>query len=74
MRRLSGILRVADGLDRGHAAMVDHITTRLTKDQLSIKVAPKTSGADLSLEVWGAARKADVLEKVLGRQVVISVI
>ena len=74
VRRLSGILRVADGLDRGHAAMVDHITTRLTKDQLSIKVAPKKSGADLSLEVWGAARKADVLEKVMGRQVVISII
>ena len=71
--RLSGILRVADGLDRGHAAMVDHITTRLTKDQLSIKVAPKKSGADLSLEVWGASRKSGVLEKVLGRQVVISI-
>ena len=73
VRRLSGILRVADGLDRGHAAMVDHISTRLTKEQLSIKVAPKKSGADLSLEIWGASRKADVLEKVLGRQVVISI-
>ena len=73
VRRLSGILRVADGLDRGHAAMVDHITTRLTKDQFSIKVAPKKSGADLSLEVWGAARKANVLEGVLGRHVVISI-
>ena len=73
VRRLSGILRVADGLDRGHAAMVDHITTRLTKSQLSIKVAPRTGEADLALEVWSASRKADVLERVLGRQVVISI-
>ncbi len=73
VRRLSGILRVADGLDRGHAAMVETLTTRLTKDQLSIKVAAKNGGGDLALEIWGASRKADVLEKVLGRQIVISV-
>ncbi len=72
VRRLSGILRVADGLDRGHAAMVDHISTRLTKEQLTIRVGPKKAGADLSLEVWGASRKADVLEGVLGRSVVIA--
>lgn len=73
VRRLSGLLRVADGLDRGHSAMVADLTTRLTKDGLAIRVTPKTGRADLSLELWGASRKADVLEKLLGRRVTIDV-
>lgn len=72
VRRLAGILRVADGLDRGHAAVVDQVTTRLAKESLSVKVTPKRPGADLALEIWGATRKADVLAKLLGRPVVIS--
>jgi len=73
VRRLSGLLRVADGLDRGHAAMITGLTTRLTKDGLTIRVAPSTPKADLSLELWGATRKADVLEDLLGRPVAIDV-
>lgn len=73
VKRLSGILRIADGLDRGHAAVVDQLTTRLTHDQLFIRVTPKRLGADLALEVWGASRKADVLEDVLDRKVRIAV-
>ncbi|MEZ4456925.1 MAG: HD domain-containing protein [Gemmatimonadales bacterium] len=71
--RLAGVLRIADGLDRGHAAIVDQVTTRLTQDRLSIRVAPRRTGADLSLEVWGASRKADVLGRVLEREVVIGI-
>lgn len=71
-RRMAGLLRVADGLDRGHAAVVDELTTRLTKDHLSIRVTPKRQGADLSLEIWGATRKSDVLAKLLDRPVVIT--
>ncbi|MFN0179955.1 MAG: HD domain-containing protein [Gemmatimonadales bacterium] len=73
VRRLSAILRVADGLDRGHSAMVTGVATRMTKDALTIRVTPRTPRADLSLELWGASRKADVLEKLLGRPVVIDV-
>ena len=73
VRRLAGLLRIADGLDRGHASAVARVTTRLTEDHLSIRIEPKAPGTDLSLEAWGASRKADVLEKVLGRRVVISV-
>ncbi len=73
VRRLAGILRVADGLDRGHAALVDRLTTRITRDLLSIRVSPRMHRADLSLEVWGAARKADVLEKVMRRRVTIGI-
>lgn len=73
VRRLAGLLRVADGLDRGHAAVVDTLTTRITEDRVSIRITPKRQGADLSLEVWGATRKADVLEACLDRRVRITV-
>ena len=73
VKRLAAILRVADGLDRGHAAMVTDLATRLTKESLAIKVTPRNQRADLSLELWGASRKADLLEKLLGRPVTIDV-
>lgn len=73
VRRLAGLLRVADGLDRGHAAAVARLTTRLGRDALYIRTYPRERRADLSLEIWGATRKADVLEKVLGRRIAIGV-
>ena len=71
VQRLSGFLRIADGLDRGHTSAVERVTTRITSDKLTIRAVPKQRGADLELECWGATRKADVLEKVLGRDVAV---
>ena len=65
VRRLSAILRVADGLDRGHTAAVETVAMELTPDALVVRIAPKLRGADLGLECWGASRKADVLGKLL---------
>jgi len=69
VRRLSGLLRVADGLDRGHTAAVNTLVTDLTRDALILRIAPRLKGADLGLEVWGASRKSDVLAKLLKREV-----
>lgn len=72
VRRLSGLLRVADGLDRGHTAAVGRVTASLLDHQCVIRAWPRLPDADLSLEVWGADRKKDVLEKVLDREVVVT--
>ncbi len=72
VRRVSGLLRVADGLDRGHTAAVESLRTRLTPDALTITIVPRLAGADLGLECWGASRKADVLARLLKRDVVIA--
>jgi exopolyphosphatase/guanosine-5'-triphosphate,3'-diphosphate pyrophosphatase len=72
VRRLSGLLRVADGLDRGHTAAVHRLSVTLLDDRCVIRAYPRLNGADLSLEVWGAQRKQDVLEKRLGRELVIA--
>jgi exopolyphosphatase/guanosine-5'-triphosphate,3'-diphosphate pyrophosphatase len=71
VRRLAGILRVADGLDRGHTSAVERVTTRLTAERLYVRATPRLRGADLALECWGAAKKSDVLAEVLGRAVVV---
>ena len=72
MRRLSAILRVADGLDRGHSAAVEKVTSRLDTKALTLTASPATKGTDLGLECWGASRKADVMAKLLQRDVVIT--
>ncbi len=72
VRRVSALLRVADGLDRGHTASVETLRTRLTPHELTISIVPRLAGEDLGLECWGASRKADVLAKLLGRDVVIA--
>jgi exopolyphosphatase/guanosine-5'-triphosphate,3'-diphosphate pyrophosphatase len=71
VRRVSALLRVADGLDRGHTSNVDQVTATLGAGELVIEVAPRVAGADLSLECWGAERKSDVLGKLLQREVII---
>jgi len=71
VRRLSSLLRLADGLDRGHTAVVETVQSELTDDRLTVRVGPRLSNADLSLELWGASRKSDVLSKLLGRDVAV---
>jgi exopolyphosphatase/guanosine-5'-triphosphate,3'-diphosphate pyrophosphatase len=69
VRRMSALLRVADGLDRGHTASVERVIVSLAADLALLQVVPRIIGADISLECWGAGRKSDVLAKVLDREV-----
>jgi exopolyphosphatase / guanosine-5'-triphosphate,3'-diphosphate pyrophosphatase len=72
VRRLSAVLRVADGLDRGHSAAVETVTATLSDESLVLAVTPGSAQADLGLECWGASRKADVLAKLLQRDVMVT--
>ncbi|CAN5902041.1 hypothetical protein BH24GEM1_BH24GEM1_16180 [soil metagenome] len=72
VRRLSAILRVADGLDRGHSAAVGAVTSELGGEALVLTVTPANATADLGLECWGASRKADVLAKLIRRDIVVT--
>jgi exopolyphosphatase/guanosine-5'-triphosphate,3'-diphosphate pyrophosphatase len=71
VRRVSALLRVADGLDRGHTAAVDRVTVTLEAGKCMVRVSPRVQHADVSLEVWGASRKSNVLGRALGCDVVI---
>ncbi len=71
VRRLSGILRVAEGLDRGYTSIVDGLTIEICPTRVTIRPTPRHAGADLALECWGATQGADVLAKTMGREVVV---
>jgi exopolyphosphatase/guanosine-5'-triphosphate,3'-diphosphate pyrophosphatase len=69
VKRLSAILRVADGFDRGHSAAVEHVRAEWGEDGVLLTATPAARGGDIQLEVWGADRKARLLAKVAAKPV-----
>ena len=65
----SAILRLADGLDRGHAGAVRQVRVRWLKRAVRVTLVPHSRATSLRLEVWGATRKAGLLEKIAKRSV-----
>jgi exopolyphosphatase/guanosine-5'-triphosphate,3'-diphosphate pyrophosphatase len=66
IKRLSAILRVADGFDRGHVSAVADLKTRWLQRAIRITAVPASSRTNMRLEVWGANRKSALLAKVAG--------
>jgi exopolyphosphatase / guanosine-5'-triphosphate,3'-diphosphate pyrophosphatase len=66
IKRLSAILRVADGYDRGHAGAVAEIRVRWMERALRLTAVPARPNANLRLELWGASRKSQLLSDVAG--------
>lgn len=66
IKRLSAILRVADGLDRGHVAAVGDLKVRWTQRALRITPVPARAKVSMRLEMWGASRKSGLLAAVAG--------
>jgi exopolyphosphatase/guanosine-5'-triphosphate,3'-diphosphate pyrophosphatase len=67
--RLAALLRVADGLDRGHVGAVDQV--RVTCDKHGVRLAPTPipEANALRLELWGASRKSELLAERLAMPV-----
>ncbi|MGZ6126467.1 MAG: Ppx/GppA phosphatase family protein [Myxococcales bacterium] len=63
VRHLAALLRVANGLDRGHRRHVRSVTARRRGKAVHIAVVAE-KGSDL--EVWSARQKADLLEEMSG--------
>jgi exopolyphosphatase/guanosine-5'-triphosphate,3'-diphosphate pyrophosphatase len=64
VKRLAAILRVADGFDRGHAGAVSRIKVRWLDRAIRLTAVPARVRIPLRLELWGASRKAALLEEV----------
>ncbi|MCY7380105.1 MAG: Ppx/GppA family phosphatase [Gemmatimonadaceae bacterium] len=64
--RLSAILRVADGLDRGHVGAVRELGIRYLERALRITPRPAKGARQLRLELWGAHRKSQLLAELAG--------
>lgn len=59
--RLLALLRLADGLDRGHATDVRDCEVRIKRDCVRITVH---SDADTDVDLWGARRKRELFERL----------
>ncbi len=62
--KLAGILRIADGLDRGHYDNVLSLHTIARRDTISVQITTK---ADAELELWAARHKTDMFESIFNR-------
>jgi exopolyphosphatase/guanosine-5'-triphosphate,3'-diphosphate pyrophosphatase len=67
VRGLAAVLRVADALDRSHLSVVRNIEVRYSPGRLIIGVDSNNEKADL--ELWTSERRADLLSRLLDRQV-----
>ena len=64
--RLSAILRLADGLDRGHVGAVKELGIRYLKRAIRITPRPVKGAKQLRLELWGGHRKSQLLAQLAG--------
>ena len=64
--RLSAILRVADGFDRGHVGAVETLKVRWMARAIRITPVPARGASPLRLELWGAHRKSQMLATLAG--------
>lgn len=64
VKKLSAILRIADGLDRSHYQNVQGMAIVKTADRVTIHIKTES---DPHLEIWGAMRKNALFEEVTGR-------
>lgn len=65
---LAGLLRIADGLDRAHAASCKRINATLSGNVVLLHVEQRRPSP---VDVWGAQRKRDLFEEAFGVRVVI---
>lgn len=66
VRKLAGILRIADGLDRTHDARVRSIQVRARGNVVRVDVE---SGKDLELELWAVRQKAALFREAFESEI-----
>ncbi|MBZ9778494.1 Ppx/GppA family phosphatase [Psychroflexus sp. CAK8W] len=66
VKKLSAILRIADGLDRSHYQNVQKLEIEHKNKTINLGI---TTQADPELEIWGTLRKADLLEKLIDKKI-----
>lgn len=69
VKLLSGILRIAEGLDRRQGHLVSSIECVLKNDEIEIHITSSDSITGPDIEIWGARRRKDLLESVLEKNI-----
>jgi exopolyphosphatase/guanosine-5'-triphosphate,3'-diphosphate pyrophosphatase len=71
VKACAAILRFAEGLDRSHYAAVKDVRIRGRGKRVIIEL--QVTGNESSLEVWEGKRRTELLEKLLGAEIVLRV-
>jgi exopolyphosphatase / guanosine-5'-triphosphate,3'-diphosphate pyrophosphatase len=71
VKACAALLRLAEGLDRSHYRAVSDVKVRGRGRRVSVDLV--TQENDAALELWEARRRTDLLEKLLGAEVVLTV-
>jgi exopolyphosphatase / guanosine-5'-triphosphate,3'-diphosphate pyrophosphatase len=70
VKKLSAILRIADGMDRGHNSVIKDV--EIKKENNSFNFNVKTDNDVIpELEIWGANMRKDLFEEVFGKKVIV---
>ena len=72
VKRMSSLIRIADGLDRSHLSLVSKIDPLISGKNINFKLILKEK-KDISLDVWGAERKKELFEEVFETKVKFSI-
>jgi exopolyphosphatase/guanosine-5'-triphosphate,3'-diphosphate pyrophosphatase len=68
VERLGGILRLADGLDRSHQALVRDVTCEVAADAVTMMLAAEDN---IDLEIEYGKLKSDLFERAFGKNVIL---
>jgi exopolyphosphatase/guanosine-5'-triphosphate,3'-diphosphate pyrophosphatase len=66
--KLAAILRIADGLDRTHSAVIRGIECRKYGDHLRFHLLHRKS-KNIEMEIWGAERKKELFEQAFHKKI-----
>jgi exopolyphosphatase/guanosine-5'-triphosphate,3'-diphosphate pyrophosphatase len=64
----AALLRIADGLDRSHASVIQSVNCKIGDRKFKCTVTAKS---DAEFEIWGARRKMDMFNSVFGKEMTI---
>ncbi|MCE9499335.1 MAG: Ppx/GppA family phosphatase [Leptospira sp.] len=63
VKKLAGILRIADGLDRNHKGNIESVTCEIQSNVVLFKVTSQ-KGVDPHLEIYAAQQKKELFEEI----------
>ncbi len=70
VRALSSMLRIADALDRSHAALVQELDIEIDRKSVTLRV---TAQGDLGLELYAVKNRSELFRRILGREIRVQV-